>query len=133
MDMPRPKKPGKLLKTSISISEELWQFLIVRKKKQNTMDEFLKHIVFDYYTIKEEFDFVEDAYNKASKKNEEYARRISKLENTIVTLSNQVEPARGVAAMPYFPSSSVPALPLLVNDMVTNLPQKNIEEVTEKV
>lgn len=101
------------------------------------MDELLKHIVTDYYKIKEEFDFMEDAYNRASKKNGEYAARISELEKTIVNLrtsiGNQVEPARGVAAQSYNPASIVLALPVLADNMATNLPILQKEEVTEKV
>jgi uncharacterized small protein (DUF1192 family) len=124
--------------TSISVSLGLWEVLRQRKKKQNTMDEFLRHLVADYYQIKEEFSFTEDAYNRASKKNEEFANReklyllkIKELEDkiTILQSGNQVEPARGVAAEPYYPNK----VPALQDIMTTNLPLKNLEEVTEKV
>lgn len=93
--MARPRKQNKLPKTSISVSEELWEVLTQRKPKRQTMDEFLRYMISYYYTIKDEFSFVEDAYNKASQKNTEYCRIIEDLKRQ---LGNRVEPARGVAA-----------------------------------
>jgi len=133
--------------TSISISLGLWEVLTQRKKQQNTMDEFLRDIVADYHQIKEEFSFTEDAFNRASKKNEEFARReelyrqrITELENKISVLEsssssgNQVGATRAVAVKPYFPPNSILALPIPADSMATNLPSfKNTQEVTEKV
>jgi len=59
------------------------------------MDEFLRRLLDGYYYLKENYTFLEDAYYKASKKNEEYLEKISQLESQ---LGNKIEPARGVAA-----------------------------------
>ncbi|MEP6576583.1 MAG: hypothetical protein ABJB85_09165 [Nitrososphaerota archaeon] len=109
--MGRPSKPNKLPMTSISVSQKLWEILREKKRTHQTMDEYLRHLVSDYYVIKDEFSFVEEAYNKASKKVEEYVQReaaylqeIAELRkiNYELRLGNieMIEPARGVAATP---------------------------------
>jgi hypothetical protein len=104
------------------------------------MDEYLRYIIADYYTIKEEFSFVEDAYNKASAKNAEYFQKLSELQNRLNNLENgnQVEPARGVAAKSNYPPNLAAPFPIpssSADNLATNLPNdKNTEkEVTEKV
>jgi archaellum component FlaC len=114
--MGRSFKRNKLPKTSISISEELYELLIKKKNRRHTMDEHLRRIVSthnsivsSYNVIKEEFDFLEDSYNKASKKNQEYCETIENLKREIEVLKrqgqveiddgNKVGPASGVAAI----------------------------------
>ena len=62
------------------------------------MDEHLHFIISDYYSIKEEFSFLEDAYNKSSQKNAEYVRIIKDLKQQLGNISE--ESARGVAPIP---------------------------------
>lgn len=98
LKMPRPVKQYKLPKTSISVSVDLRKRLEQGKKRTHTMDEHLSFIISDYYSIKEEFSFLEDAYNKSSQKNAEYVRIIKDLKQQLGNISE--ESARGVAAIP---------------------------------
>jgi hypothetical protein len=62
------------------------------------MDEYLTRLVKGYDYLKENYAFVEDAYNKAAKKNEEYLKKISLLESKLGSnLGSMVEPSRGAA------------------------------------
>jgi hypothetical protein len=96
--MPRPQKRNKVPMTSISVSQDLWETLTSKKPRRNTMDEYLTRLVEGYYYLKENYTFVEDAYNKAAKKNDEYLLRISELESELgINLGSKVEPSRGAA------------------------------------
>ena len=115
---------------NIAISDELYEIVIQNKNRRHTMDEHLRliisthnSIVTSFNVVKEEFDFLQDAYNKASSINGKHWQTIENLEreNEVLELEkddlklenvdlkcqlkvevendgNKVEPARGVAA-----------------------------------
>ena len=92
--MPRPVKRNKKPMITVTISEDLWKNVTRRKPRRRTMDEYLTHLVEGYFYLKENYKFVEDAFEKASKKNEEYVKRISLLESqlTDIGVSPEISP-----------------------------------------
>ena len=111
------------------------------------MDEYLTHLVEGYFYLKENYKFVEDAFEKASKKNEEYVKRISLLESQLTDigvspeispeleldhdLGSTVEPSSGVAVNEIVMKCNSAIATMKCDDNQTNLPL-NLQEVIEQ-
>lgn len=54
------------------------------------MDEYLTHVLEAYAYYDENYNFVENAYLKSTKKNEEYVERIQKLVKKIASLQSEL-------------------------------------------
>ena len=68
------------MRISIENSELLYS---LKTKRKETMNDILTKLLIEYPSMKEELDFVRDAFEKQSKKIEEYVSIISDLKRKI--------------------------------------------------